>query len=346
VSILKRYERSKVVARPKPPLTDQFGLRSWSQLRADLRTVVLGTLNRSRFQIGLSTLGLVRPEISLTAYMGLMPTDGLAPIFNLFDRTAGGTGYSQRVTCKGMRDFRGGRLTYDQHMGVDFVCPPGTPLVAAAPGEVVMLRDRWLRGGLTVSVDHGLGVVSQYTHCSKGLVQLGQRVARGEPVALSGVAGIDMAGSAPWVPPHIHFSVFQNGRPVDPYLAPGEEPGPGTWRDVNDPRPAASGGSDEPGNPVSPVDEKALERTIDTCRHQEIRDELATNAHLRPHHLAALLEDAYFFDTYAWPAEPRTASVRLRDNEGCSQESARLTLPLPAEAYRGARFADSKTSRP
>ena len=91
----------------------------------------------------------------MPAYRGLVPEDGRAPIFNLFDRVGGGWSFTQRVTRRAVRDYRGGRLSYDEHDGTDFVCPVGTPLVAAAPGQVVLIRDRWLRGGLTIAVDHG-----------------------------------------------------------------------------------------------------------------------------------------------------------------------------------------------
>src|SRR5207248_2581223 len=131
------------------------------------------------------------------------------------------------------------RLTYDEHDGTDFVCPPGMPLASAAPGVVVAVRDVFLRGGLTVIVDHGAGVVTQYTHCSKVIAEVGQPLLRGEVVALSGTSGIDMLSGFPWVAPHVHFMVWVRGRPVDPFVLRGERDRAGTWLHANDPRPSA-----------------------------------------------------------------------------------------------------------
>jgi len=314
-----------------------FGMRSAGQVASDLKFVLART--GSGFQVGPSCLDALRPDLSLPGYAGLVPADGRSPIYNLFDRARGGRGFRQRVTRKWCRDFRGRRLTYDEHDGTDFVCPVGTRLCAAAPGTVVMIRDRWLRGGLTLAVDHGGGLVTQYTHCWKPLAAVGQAVRRGEPVALSGVAGIDMTLFFPWVPPHVHFMAWVNGRPVDPYLARGEDERPGVWLHGNDPRPAAV----EPGEEIpemSGVDTGAVDEIAAACRDARIREELAAAAGRYPVQ-AAILEDALHHDDWAWPAGYRHRTVRPPSEPS----RARLTLPLPADRYRGARFADSRLSR-
>lgn len=324
-----------------------FGLRSAAQLRADLGEVVAGTIARDRFQLGVSSIGLIRPEIALPAYCGAVPADRRAPVFNLFDRTHGGTRYSQRVTRRWQRDFRGGRLSYDDHTGTDLVCPPATPLVAAAPGTVAAIRDRWLRGGLTVCVDHGLGVVTQYTHCWRALVEPGDRVARGQPVALSGAAGIDMAGFFPWVPPHVHFTVFRDGTAVDPFCAPGEPDLPGTWLERNAPRPSGPR-PDDPDRPApTPVDEAALDRVAATCRDARIAAEILAVAG-DVARLAAILEDALLFDEWAWPVEIRRTRLRRPTQAGVDGQprDVRLTLPLPGDRYDGVVFADTPRTLP
>ena len=340
--------------RAQVSLGEAFGVRSLSQVRHDLGEIARDGLTGRRFQFGFSSIGLLRPSLALPAYAGLRPRDGCAPIFNLFDRLGGGMGYSQRVTRTTCRDFRGGRLSYDEHDGTDFVCPIGTPLCAAAPGVVVMIRDRWLRGGLTVSVDHGNGVITQYTHASRVLVSLGQEVERGEPAALSGAAGIDLVHSFPWVPPHIHFMVFVHGRPTDPFLAPSETAGPGRWLDENDPQPSGPLPGETVGK-TTPVDEQALERAATACIDPMIRDELTVVAD-RPAMLAALLEDALHHDRWAFPAldlfalrgsnhRRPTHPPRLR-KPGPMTEGPRLSLPLPASIYRRAAFADSRFTAP
>ena len=338
-----RLKPAPLRPRPLPPLAARFGLRSSAQVARDLGEVVRNALGGSRFQVDLRSAGLIRPDISLPAYAGLVPTDGRAPIFNLFDRVGGGRRFTQRVTRKTVRDFRGGRLSYDEHDGTDFVCPVGTPLVAAAPGTLVMIRDRWLRGGLTVAVDHGQGVVTQYTHCAKAVAPLGSVVRRGDPVALSGAAGLDMVQFFPWIPPHVHFMVYVDGVPVDPFLAAGEGSRIGTWLRPNDPEPSGPLAGDPEAPPPSDLDDAAMTRAIDGCVDPRIREELSERGGVREQ-LAALLEDALVHDGWAWP-DGKVASVRPACG-AVAESRVVLTLPLSREAYVGSRFADAPWTAP
>jgi murein DD-endopeptidase MepM/ murein hydrolase activator NlpD len=276
----------------------------------------------------------LRPRLAFPAYLGRVPADGLAPIYNLFDRTGGGVFYSQRVSRATCVDFRGRRLTYDEHDGVDFVCPVGTPLVAAAPGVVVLRRDRWLRGGLTVGVDHGGGVITQYTHCARVLVALGQEVARGEPVALSGASGLDLVQFFPWVPPHVHFMAWHRGRPVDPFLRPGET-SPVSWMRPNEPAPD-DGRGDDTTRRTSDVDVGELERATRACSEPALREELAALA-TQPAAWAATLEDALHHQREAWGFAPTSFAIR----PSADLVPRRISLPLDPTQYRGARFADT-----
>ena len=321
-------------ATPPLRLSETFGIRSPRQVLGDLREIVRDGIRGRRFQVGLSSAGLLKPRLSLPAYLGRVPADGLAPIYNLFDRTGGGTFYSQRVSRARCRDFRGGRLAYDEHDGVDFVCPIGTPLVAAAPGVVVMIRDRWLRGGLTVGVDHGAGVVTQYTHCARSLVSIGQPVQRGEAVALSGAAGIDLVQFFPWVPPHIHFMAWHRGRPVDPFERPGES-SKVPWSRRNTPSHEGTTGA-EPMPAVSPVVPRELERATRACVDPRVRRELEALADV-PAAWAATLEDALHHQREAWEFRETTFALR----PSTETATVRLSLPLTADAYRGARFGDT-----
>ncbi len=321
-------------------IVERFGVRSLGQLRRDLSEVVRDGLRGRRFQAGLSSVGHLRPDVGLPAHAGFVRIDGMAPIINLFDRSGGGTRYSQRVTRNHMRDFRGGRLSYDEHDGVDIVCPVGTPLLAAAPGHVVMIRDTWLRGGLTVTVDHGSAVMTQYTHCSRALVKLGQWVQRGESIALSGVSGIDMTTFYPWVPPHLHFSVWHHGVPVDPFQTDTEARKTAVWARRNDPRPADAY-NDEPIPAMTAVNKAAVEAAIEGCRSARIIAELEALAG-HPHYQTALLEDALHHDAHAWREGERTHRLGTAD---AVESSVLLSLPLPAEDYKGVFFADCEKLR-
>ncbi|MCG8673242.1 MAG: M23 family metallopeptidase [Pseudomonadales bacterium] len=317
----------------KATLTDIpsiFGIRSLMQVKNDVSHMLKQT--GDGFQFGTSTLGFFRPDISVPTYLGRYPKNRLAPIFHCFDREGGGKHYSQRVTRNTIADFRGKSLGYDEHDGVDFACPVGTELTAAASGHVVMIRDNWLRGGLTIAVDHGHGLITQYTHCWKPLVQLGQEVLRGEAIALSGSAGVDMTISFPWVSPHIHFMVWHRGLPVDPFLANREKDHTGTWCERN--RPGHQEHPIEPCPDYSEVDEDFINEVVAACTSSKIRSELE-KLNGNAYYLAAYLEDALHHDRYAWKQEYDATQMRLKQ-EGMTK----LWMPLTSKHYDGAILAD------
>ncbi|OGH47036.1 MAG: hypothetical protein A3A51_04645 [Candidatus Levybacteria bacterium RIFCSPLOWO2_01_FULL_39_10] len=87
------------------------------------------------------------------------------------------------------------------HDGVDFATPVGTPIMAVDGGEVVLSGDGAY--GTTVVVKHEWGK-SYYGHLSKMQVEVGDKVEKGEQIALSGDSGITTG-------PHLHFSIKLNG---------------------------------------------------------------------------------------------------------------------------------------
>lgn len=94
------------------------------------------------------------------------------------------------------------------HGGTDFRAAIGTPIHASNDGVVVIAKDRFL-AGKSVVIDHGEGIYSMYYHCSEIKVKLGQRVQKGQVVALSGDTG-RVSGA------HLHFGMLVNGVQVDP----------------------------------------------------------------------------------------------------------------------------------
>lgn len=94
------------------------------------------------------------------------------------------------------------------HPAIDIAVPEGTRVSASDGGTVVATG--WSGGyGNIVQIDHGNGVVTQYSHLSKVGVRRGQKVARGQEVALSGNTGVSTG-------PHLDFKMMINGEPVDP----------------------------------------------------------------------------------------------------------------------------------
>jgi hypothetical protein len=103
--------------------------------------------------------------------------------------------------------------TRDAHHGVEFLNPFGTPVLAAGDGDVVVAGDdrkifygpySYFYGNLVVLEHHLPGfdqpVFTLYGHLSKILVQVGQRVQRGQQIGLVGMSGV-ATGS------HLHFEV-------------------------------------------------------------------------------------------------------------------------------------------
>lgn len=101
-----------------------------------------------------------------------------------------------------------GNPTGEQHSGMDFAAMPNTPIVATAPGVVIQTSKLDRPGyGLFVKIHHGLGFVSLYAHCSSLLVEVGDRVERGQQIALLGRTGRATGH-------HVHYEVRMGEDPA------------------------------------------------------------------------------------------------------------------------------------
>ncbi len=94
------------------------------------------------------------------------------------------------------------------HEGLDIANRPGTPIKAPADG-VVVFCDVKTGYGQTLIIDHGYGLETWYGHTWKFLVKKGQKVHRGDTIALLGNSGRSTG-------PHVHYEVRVHGTPVDP----------------------------------------------------------------------------------------------------------------------------------
>jgi murein DD-endopeptidase MepM/ murein hydrolase activator NlpD len=103
---------------------------------------------------------------------------------------------------------------HSAHGGADYRAPPGTPVLAAEAGLVVLAAHHFF-AGKSVFVDHGGGLISIYMHLSRLDVKTGQRVAKGDRLGLSGATG-RVTG------PHLHFGLRWRGAKVDPALLLGD----------------------------------------------------------------------------------------------------------------------------
>lgn len=179
------------------------------------------------------TLSLVRPLTGPLTYLGWRVRGDRVPVYAFFDHTSRQIAYPLRFAVTTCRDWRGRQLTYDKHLGTDFVVPVGTCVTAAARGRVLRVAEEPV-GGPFVWVDHGGGFATSYHHLSQVLVRAGQEVARGEVIARSGGRGLAIESFFPLVPPHLHFGLFVDGVPADPFPGPDS---PGFWADGTDPAP-------------------------------------------------------------------------------------------------------------
>lgn len=106
----------------------------------------------------------------------------------------------------GRRDPFTGRRA--RHEGVDFAGREGAPVVAVGAGVVSWSADRYGYGNM-VEISHGNGYVTRYAHNKANLVAVGDKVEKGQVVALMGSTGRATG-------PNLHFEVIRDGHTVDP----------------------------------------------------------------------------------------------------------------------------------
>src|SRR6478735_2424029 len=98
------------------------------------------------------------------------------------------------------------------HDGLDWGIPCGTPVYAAAPGQIIRAGWRESGWGNQVVIDHGIhrgvDLVTTYNHLTS-IVDFGGSVNRGQLIGYSGTTGYSTGC-------HLHFGVYEDGTPVDP----------------------------------------------------------------------------------------------------------------------------------
>lgn len=99
---------------------------------------------------------------------------------------------------------RGGK----QHTGVDLKTKDKDNIYAAFDGEVVF-SDKYYGYGYLIRIKHANGLETYYSHNSKNLVKVGDRVKAGQVIALVGQTGRATT-------PHLHFEMRLNGKAQNP----------------------------------------------------------------------------------------------------------------------------------
>jgi murein DD-endopeptidase MepM/ murein hydrolase activator NlpD len=164
------------------------------------------------------TLGSwLRPKSSQST---LRPED-----VDLSDLISGGVQIPvEGVDASRLKDsFLNSRGKHRQHLAIDIGAPKGTPVLAAADGEVVSLR-REKRGGISLYQKDATGrYLLFYCHLTKygAGMRPGTKVNKGDVIAYVGRTGHVIGG------PHLHFSItrlpedddnFKAGIAINPYL--------------------------------------------------------------------------------------------------------------------------------
>jgi murein DD-endopeptidase MepM/ murein hydrolase activator NlpD len=104
------------------------------------------------------------------------------------------------------------------HSGMDIAAPAGTPIQAAAAGQVVFSGTQAGYGNVVV-IQHEEGYSTLYAHTTANLVSVGTTVSQGQPIATVGSTGRSTG-------PHLHFEVRKDGKRLDPvqFFAAGNTP--------------------------------------------------------------------------------------------------------------------------
>ncbi|MFT5425841.1 MAG: murein DD-endopeptidase MepM/ murein hydrolase activator NlpD [Gammaproteobacteria bacterium] len=96
----------------------------------------------------------------------------------------------------------------DFHEGVDLAGKSGSKVSSAAAG-IVTWSGRNSGYGNMIEISHGNGYITRYAHNKENLVVVGDKVEKGQNIAVMGSSGRSTG-------PHVHFEVVHNGKHVNP----------------------------------------------------------------------------------------------------------------------------------
>ncbi len=186
-----------------------------------------------RLQVGAVTARVeieIKSGVYQTQHIVLPPSKGglLAPdklkaererLYALWRRVSGpprwtkpfrfpiGEGFERTSPYGTRRSYNGGPVS-SYHAGSDWGAPEGTPIIAPAPGVIVLAEPLFVRGGAVI-IDHGAGVYSNFWHMSQIDVKPGDVVETGDQLGLVGTTGLSTGA-------HLHWEIRVNAIAVNP----------------------------------------------------------------------------------------------------------------------------------
>lgn len=196
-------------------------LQSKINFRRDLRAgdefqVVMERETIDDTPIGNNTVVAIRfngKKVDLSAYLH---TDGIYYDKNGENLTPALLRYPTEKRFRISSSFNPRRLNpvskrISPHNGVDFATPIGTKVISTGDGVVLRVATHRYAGKYVVIKEFG-AFSTRYLHLSKILVRKGQKVSRGQVIALSGNTGRSTG-------PHLHYELHINDKPVNPITA-------------------------------------------------------------------------------------------------------------------------------
>lgn len=104
--------------------------------------------------------------------------------------------------------YQGKNVGESWHLGFDLASVRNAPVPASNSGKVILTGDQGIYGNIIV-IDHGLGLMSIYSHLSEILVKPGEIVQKGQQIGITGSTGLAFGD-------HLHFGILVGGLEVTP----------------------------------------------------------------------------------------------------------------------------------
>ncbi|MFT6849338.1 MAG: murein DD-endopeptidase MepM/ murein hydrolase activator NlpD [Sphingobacteriales bacterium] len=182
---------------------------------ANIRGVISGEIDTIALRdIGLATIEEEKATLDANLLEGEEKLRGLVEGQEKFDLAlvssgmrSGISGYSFFSPLKGIvtEEFN----SASGHVGVDIVAPKNETIKSTLDGTVI-LADFTSETGYVIAIQHSSNLISLYKHNSALLKKVGNFVRAGEAVAIIGSSGELASG------PHLHFELWQGGKPLNP----------------------------------------------------------------------------------------------------------------------------------